>query len=72
MKEIIKLRLDPETREKLYWLAAATGQSPATLVSEAVRRFVELELATLAAAGGELPENDNGEATTSSRLKLIV
>ena len=72
MKEIIKLRLDPETREKLDWLAAARGQSSATLVSEAVRRFVEFELAALAAAGAELPENDNVEATAPSRLKLIV
>ena len=72
MKEIIKLRLDPETREKLDWLAAASGQSSATLVSEAVRRFVELELATLAVTGTEQPENDTGEATAASRLKLIV
>ena len=72
MKEIITLRLDPETREKLDLLAAVSGQSSATLVSEAVRRFVELELATLAAAGAELPENDAGGATAPSRLKLIV
>lgn len=43
----IALRLDPETRHKLELLAEATGYSRATLVAEAVRRFVDTELALL-------------------------
>ena len=72
MKALIKLRLDPETREKLDLLAEASGYESATLVAEAVRRFVELEFAALAAARAEQPENDKGVATPPVRLKLIV
>lgn len=69
---IIKLRLDPETRTKLDLLAEVSGNSPAALVSEAVRRFVELEFAALAAGQTDQTENGRGEATSSARLKLIV
>jgi predicted transcriptional regulator len=72
MKAIIKLRLDPETREKLDQLAEVSGHPPATLVSEAVRRFVELEYAALASAQAEQPGNDDGETKAPIRLKLIV
>ena len=72
MKALIKLRLDPETREKLDLLAELGGSSPATLVAEAVRRFVELEFAALAAAQAGQPENGNGGAAPPVRLKLIV
>jgi len=72
MKAIITLRLDPDTREKLDLLAEASGYSPATLVSEAVRRFVELELAALAAAQAEQQENGKGGAMPPVRLKMIV
>ena len=72
MKAIIKLRLDPETREKLDLLAEASGYSAATLVAEAVRRFVELEFAALAAAQADQPENGTGGTTPPGRLKLIV
>jgi len=72
MKAIIKLRLDPETREKLDLLAEASGYASATLVSEAVRRFVEFEFAALAAAQADQPENGQVGATPPLRLKLIV
>ena len=72
MAAIIKLRLDPETRKKLDLLAEASGFSSAALVSEAVRRFVELEFAALAAAQADQSENSEGEATPPARLKLIV
>ena len=72
MAEIIKLRLDPETRKKLDLLAEASGYSSATLVSEAVRRFVELEFAAFAAAQAGQPENGADGATLPVRLKLIV
>jgi predicted transcriptional regulator len=72
MKTTIKLRLEPETREKLDLLSEASGLSSATLVSEAVRRFVDFELTALATAQVEQAENDSGEATPLSRLKLIV
>jgi predicted transcriptional regulator len=52
MKMTIALRLDPETREKLDLLAEASGYSPATLVAEAVRRFVDFELAALGRRAG--------------------
>jgi len=69
---IIKLRLDPETREKLDLLAEVSGNSPAALVAEAVRRFVELEFAALATAQADQPEGGKGGATPPARLKLIV
>ena len=72
MAAIIKLRLDPETRKKLDLLAEASGCSSAALVSEAVRRFVELEFAALAAAQADQPENGEGGTTPPVRLKLIV
>jgi len=72
MKAVIKLRLDPDTREKLDVLAEASGYDPATLVAEAVRRFVELECAALVAAQADQPENGKGGATPPVRLKLIV
>jgi predicted DNA-binding protein len=71
MKEIIKLRLDPETREKLDLLAEASGHASATLVAEAVRRFVELEFAAFAAAQAD-PESVKDGAAPPARLKLIV
>jgi predicted transcriptional regulator len=72
MKATIKLRLDPETRAKLDLLAEASGYSSAELVAEAVRRFVEHELATLAAVQTEQAENGKDDATPPIRLKLIV
>ena len=72
MKTTIKLRLDHETREKLDLLAEVSGHSSATLVSEAVRRFVDFELTALAAAQAEQAENGKSEATPLSRMKLIV
>ena len=72
MKALIKLRLDPATREKLDWLAEVSGHSSATLVSEAVRRFVEHEIAAFAASQAEQPESVEGGATPPARLKLIV
>jgi len=72
MKEIIKLRLDPETREQLDLLAEASGNSSAALVAEAVRRFVELEFTALVTEQADQPENGNGGATPPVRLKLIV
>ena len=73
MKTTITLRLDPETREKLDLLAEASGYSPATLVAEAVRRFVEFELAALAAAQAEQAKNGDSAAPPSfERWNLIV
>lgn len=72
MKTTIKLRLDPETRERLDLLAEASGYSAADLVAEAVRRFVDRELAVLVAAQTEQAENRKDGATPPIRLKLIV
>ena len=72
MAAIIKLRLDPETRKKLDLLAEASGVSPAALVSEAVRRFVEFEFAALVAAQADQPEKGKDGATPPVRLQLIV
>jgi predicted transcriptional regulator len=74
MKTTIALRLDPETREKLDLLAEASGYSPATLVAEAVRRFVDFELAALAAAQAEQAalENGNSETKLPINWKLTV
>ena len=71
MKTVIKLRLDPETREKLDLLAETSGSSPASLVSEAVRRFVEFEFAALTAETVQ-PGNGKDGAMPPVRLKLIV
>jgi predicted transcriptional regulator len=73
LKTTIALRLDPETREKLDFLAEASGYSPATLVAEAVRRFVDVELAALAAAQAEQAEKgEGGAAAPVERWNLIV
>jgi predicted transcriptional regulator len=73
MKTTITLRLDPETREKLDLLAEASGYSPATLVAGAVRRFVDIELAALAAAQAEQAENGDGSVSPPvERWNLIV
>ena len=70
MKTTIALRLDPETREKLDLLSEATGYAPATLVSEAVRRFVDLELAAMLAARNE--REDEEKPPLPERWNLIV
>lgn len=69
----IALRLDPETRARLDLLAEATGYSPATLVAEAVRRFVDAELTALAAMQEEDGQERN-EAGPSKheRWNLII
>ena len=72
MKTTIALRLDPETRAKLDLLAEASGYSPATLVAEAVRRFVDLELAALAAAQAEQAKNGDGDVPSVERWNVIV
>ncbi|MDR2489164.1 MAG: ribbon-helix-helix domain-containing protein [Desulfovibrio sp.] len=48
----IAIRLDPEVRHKLEQLARMTGRTRSSLVAEAVRRFVDAEIAE-ASAGGE-------------------
>lgn len=45
----IALRLDADTRRKLEIIAQATGCQHELLVAEAVRRFVDAELAALLA-----------------------
>ena len=75
MKTTIALRLDPETRKKLDFLAEASGYSPATLVAEAVRRFVDFELAALAAAQAEQAQqakNSDNDTPPPINWKLIV
>ena len=49
----IALRLPPETRFKLELLARLSGRTRSFLVSEAVRRFVDAELAEYSAAAQE-------------------
>ena len=46
----IALRLDPETRLKLEHLARLSGRPRSFLVAEAVRRFVDAELAGMPVA----------------------
>lgn len=43
----IAIRLDPDTRRRLKLLSDVTGYSREALVDEAVRRFVDAELAAL-------------------------
>jgi predicted transcriptional regulator len=78
--ETIVLRLDRDTREKLKLLAEATGCPRSTLVHEAVRRFVDAELAALlsqrneeAAADGATKEEDrNPSRLRPEHWKIIV
>lgn len=82
--ETIALRLDPDTRHKLELLAEATGYSRSTLVHEAVRRFVETELAfvltlrenaagpALAPGGQNEKTPETEEAPLPERWKIIV
>ena len=70
MKSTIALRLDPETREKLDLLSEATGYAPATLVAEAVRRFVDLELTAMLAAREE--QEGDEKPPLPERWNLIV
>jgi predicted transcriptional regulator len=71
----IALRLDPETRRKLEILAQATGCRRELLVAEAVRRFVDAELETLAALQKETGEKtgpDDDTPPPPERWNLIV
>ncbi len=69
----IALRLDPETRYKLEQLARATGRTRASLVAEAVGRFVDAELTRLVAEGKkEQPDQDGNSPDTPERWNLIV
>lgn len=72
--QTIALRLDPDTRYKLEQLAHATGLARSTIVAEAVRRFVDAELAALIALGEELPmpEADDEQPALPERWNLIV
>ena len=72
MKTTIALRLDPETREKLDLLAEVSGYSLATLVAEAVRRFVDHELIALAAEQAQQEKNSDTGTPPPINWKLIV
>ncbi len=68
----IATRLDPETRLKLEHLARVTGRTRSFLVSEAVRRFVDAELAGLVVdAKREKPEQPD-EPDAPERWNIIV
>ena len=74
----IAIRLDPETRSKLERLTLATGQTRGFLVAEAVRRFVDSELAklTLEAKQDQAGQDQQGQAghpdSTPARWNIIV
>lgn len=69
----IAIRLDPETRQKLEFLAEATGWRRADLVAEAVRRFVDAEYAALLEAhtGTEEPK-EGGNPPKLRAWKITV
>jgi predicted transcriptional regulator len=69
----IAIRLDPEIRFKLEQLARISGKTRSSLVAEAVRRFVEAEIAELAAEArrrGEEQAEDSADAP--ERWNIIV
>ena len=76
MGTTIALRLAPETRHKLEELARVTGYTRSSLVAEAVRRFVDAEIAALVAGGKvfltEDTPADEQEKAPAERWNIIV
>ena len=68
----IAIRLDPETRLKLEHLARTTGRTRSFLVAEAVRRFVDAELAGLAAGVKREKQEQPEDPDAPERWNIIV
>jgi predicted transcriptional regulator len=61
MKEVMTIRLDSETKNKLEQLAKATARSKSFLATEAIRDYIEVNEWQIQAIREGLRQADEGE-----------
>ena len=69
MSEIVSLRLDIETRQRLDELAAATERSRAVIAAEAVRQYLDTQLWQVGAIKAGIAQADEGIFVDHTKLK---
>ena len=69
MSDSLKLRLNPETRERLDKLAKATKRSRAALAAEAVRQYLDINEWQIAAIEAGIEDANRGRIVHHAELK---
>ena len=69
MKEILTVRLDGETKEKLERIAKATDRSKSYIASEAIRDYINLNEWQIQAIQKGIEQADKGQVISHNKIK---
>ncbi|HLS55299.1 MAG TPA: CopG family ribbon-helix-helix protein [Zeimonas sp.] len=72
MTTTMTIRLEPEIKERLDLLAAATQRSKSFLAAEAIRQYVELNEWQVAETRAALAEADAGDFATDEEVEAVT
>ncbi len=72
MSTTMTIRLEPELKERLDLLAAATHRSKSFLAAEAIRRYVELNEWQVAETRAALAEADAGDFASDEEVEAVA
>lgn len=72
MSTTMTIRLEPEIKDRLDHLAAATHRSKSFLAAEAIRQFVELNEWQVAETLAAIAEADAGDFATDEQVDAVV
>lgn len=72
MSTTMTIRLEPEIRERLDLLAAATQRSKSFLAAEAIRQYVELNEWQVAEIRAALAEADAGDFASDEEVDAVA
>jgi len=72
MSTTMTIRLEPELKERLDLLAAATHRSKSFLAAEAIRRYVELNEWQVAETRAALAEADAGNFASDEEVEAVA
>jgi predicted transcriptional regulator len=72
MTTTMTIRLEPEIKERLDLLAAATHRSKSFLAAEAIRQYVELNEWQVAEIRAALAEADAGDFASDEEVEAVA
>lgn len=72
MSTTMTIRLEPEIKERLDLLAAATHRSKSFLAAEAIRQYVELNEWQVAETRAALAEANAGDFATDEEVEAVA
>lgn len=72
MSTTMTIRLEPEIKDRLDHLAAATHRSKSFLAAEAIRQFVELNEWQVAETLAAIAEADSGDFATDEQVDAVM